>query len=176
MGMHSAATFRTIGTATTSQSLFVILNTTSAQTVLVRRLVMQMDATAANLSVMTVFRTCRVSTVTGGTAMSKIDWSSASASSAAVQVWGPTATMDGGTAMTIVASANSAIWQQYGMKMNTAVGQVLGIDNNVLSAICETYPIRLAKDEGLHVYLNGASTAANPVTNHYFVQCAWEEI
>jgi hypothetical protein len=172
--MHSAATFRTLGTAAVAQNLFVIYNTTSAQTVLVRRLVMQMDATAALTAVMPIIKTCRIASYSGGAAMTKIDWN-ATASSSAVQVVGATHTADGGTAATIVATAGPTLWQQYGMRLHTLVGQVQGIDNNVVTGIAETYPIRLGIGQGLLVHIVAAAAASNPATNHYFVQCAWEE-
>jgi len=173
MGMHSAATFRTLGTAAVAQNLFVIYNTTSAQTVLVRRLVMQMDATAVLTAVMPIIKTCRIASYSGGQALSKIDWG-ATTSSAAVQLVG-TNIADGGTATAITATPGATLWQQYGMRMHTLVGQVQGIDNNVVSGITENYPIRLGVGQGLLVHIVAAATTSNPATNHYFVQCAWEE-
>jgi hypothetical protein len=173
MGMHSAATFRTLGTAAVAQNLFVIYNTTSAQTVLVRRLVMQMDATAVLTAVMPIIKTCRIASYSGGQALSKIDWG-ATTSSAAVQLVG-TNIADGGAATAITATPGATLWQQYGMRMHTLVGQVQGIDNNVVSGITENYPIRLGVGQGLLVHIVAAATTSNPATNHYFVQCAWEE-
>jgi len=173
MGMHSAATFRTLGTAAVAQNLFVIYNTTSAQTVLVRRLVMQMDATAVLTAVMPIIKTCRIASYSGGQALSKIDWG-ATTSSAAVQLVG-TNTVDGGTATAITATPGDTLWQQYGMRCHTLVGQILGVDNNVLSAISETYPVMLGVGQGLLVHIVAAATGSNPATNHYFIECAWEE-
>jgi hypothetical protein len=175
MGMHSAATFRTIGSAATTQNLFVILNTSSAQTVLVRRLVAQADGTVANITVPSVVRTCRVSTLTGGTALSKIDWATASASSAAVQVWGAT-NVDGAAGSPITASANTTLWGSYPYKLMTAVGQTLSVEYNLLPTLSATYPVTLAVNEGLSVRVNAPSASAAAATNHYIVQCSWEEV
>jgi hypothetical protein len=61
------------------------------------------------------------------------------------------------------------------MRLHTAVGQVLGIDNNVLTSITEDIPVVLRQNEGLLVQVVAAATASNPNTNHWFVQCAWDE-
>jgi hypothetical protein len=175
MSMHSAAGFRTLGAAAVAQNLFAIFNTTGAVAVDVRRLVVQMDATAVLTAVMPIIKLCRCpwATATGGTVLTKVDWA-ATASNAAVTVRGGT-NADGGGATAITASVGTSMWQQYGMRLHTAVGQVLGVDNNVLSAISENYPVRLATAEGLLVHIVAAATASNPATNHYFVQVAWEE-
>jgi hypothetical protein len=172
MSMHSAASFRTLGAAAVAQNLFVIMNTHASKIVEVRRLVMQMDATVVLTAVMPIIRTCRIASYSGGTALSKIDWG-ATASDAAVQVVGGSSA--DGTNSAITATPTAALWQQYGMRMHTLVGQVQGIDNNVVSAISENYPIRLAQNQGLLVHIVAAAAASNPATNHYFIQCAWEE-
>jgi hypothetical protein len=173
MSMHSAATFRTLGAAATAQNLFVIRNTGATRVVNVRRLVVQMDATAVLTAVMPIIKCCRISAASGGTALTKVDWGG-TASHADIVVLGANAS-DGGTATAITATPSVTLWQQYGMRLHTAVGQVLGLDNNVLSAISENYPVRLGNGEGLLVHIVAAATASNPATNHYFVQCAWEE-
>jgi hypothetical protein len=173
MSMHSAASFRILGNAAVAQNLFVIMNTHASKIVEVRRLVMQMDATVVLTAVMPIIKTCRIASFTGGTALSKIDWG-AVASDGAVQVVGANAA-DGGAATAITATPGATLWQQYGMRMHTLVGQVLGVDNNVVSAISESYPIRLAQNQGLLVHILAAATTSNPATNHYFVECAWEE-
>jgi hypothetical protein len=173
MSMHSAASFRILGAAAVAQNLFVIYNTHASKIVEVRRLVMQMDATVVLTAVMPIVKTCRIASYSGGTALSKIDWG-AGASDAAIQVVGANAA-DGGAATAITATPGATLWQQYGMRMHTLVGQVLGVDNNVLSAISENYPVRLAQNQGLLVHIVAAATASNPATNHYFVECAWEE-
>jgi hypothetical protein len=173
MSMHSAASFRTLGNAATTQNFLTIRNGGSARLVDVRRVVMQMDATAVLTAVMPIVRTCRISTATGGTALTKVDWGG-TASHSDITVLGATAS-DGGTATAITATPGAIMWQQYGMRLHTAVGQVLGVDNNVLSAISDNYPVRLGNGEGLLVHIVAAAGGSNPATNHYFVQVAWEE-
>ncbi len=174
MSYHSAATFRTLGAAATAQNLFTIRNGDASLVVRVRRLVMQMDATAVLTAVMPLVKTCRISAASGGTALTKVPWDSSYTSDADVVCLGGTAS-DGGTATAITATAGATLWQQFGFRLHTAVGQVLGIDNNMLSIICENNPVVLRPGEGLLVHIVAAATSSNPNTNHYFVQTAWSE-
>jgi hypothetical protein len=173
MSMHSCATFRTLGNAATTQNFFVIRNTGANRIVEVRRLVMQMDATAVLTAVMPIIRTCRISAASGGTALTKVDWGTVASHSDVVVLGGNAS--DGGAATAITATAGATLWQQYGMRMHTLVGQVLGPDNNVITSISENFPVRLGNGEGLLVHIVAAAAASNPATNHYFLQCAWEE-
>jgi hypothetical protein len=173
MSMHSAASFRILGNAATAHNLFTIMNNGSNRNVDVRRLVMQMDATAVLTAVMPTVRCCRISSASGGTVLSKVDWG-ATASHGDIEIRGANAS-DGGAATAITATPGTTMWQQFGMRLHTAVGQVLGIDNNVLSAISENYPVRLTSGQGLLVHIVAAAGTSNPATNHYFVQAAWEE-
>jgi hypothetical protein len=172
MSMHSAATFRMVGAAATTQNFLTIVNGGANRIVEVRRLVFQMDATAVLTAVMPIVRTCRISTSSGGTVLTKVDWGT-TASHADITVRGGSSA--DGTNTAITATAGATMWQQYGMRMHSVVGQVLGIDNNVLSAISESYPVRLGNGEGLLVHIVAAAGTSNPNTNHYFVQVAWEE-
>jgi hypothetical protein len=174
MSYHSCASFRTLGAAATTQNFFTIMNGDASKVVRVRRMTMQMDATAALTAVMPLVKTCRISSASGGTALTKVDWDSNSASDADVVCRGATAS-DGGGATAITATPGTTLWQQYGMRLHTAVGQVLGSDNNMLSIICENTPVVLRPGEGLLVHIVAAATSSNPATNHYFVQCAWTE-
>jgi len=174
MSMHSAATFRTLGNAATTQNFLTIRNSGVARNVDVRRVVFQMDATAVLTTFMPIMRICRISVApTGGTALTKVDWGP-TASDASITVLGGTAT-DSGAATGITSTPGATMWQQYGMRMHTLVGQVLGADNNVLSIISADYPVRLGNGEGLLVHIVAAAGTSNPATNHYFVQIAWEE-
>jgi hypothetical protein len=171
--MHSATTFRILGAAATAQNFMTILNAGANRIVDVRRVVFQMDATAALTAVMPLIKLCRIAEHANGTALNKVDWG-ATPSHADIQVKGAN-DADGAAATAITASAGHTLWQQYGMRLHTAVGQVLGIDNNVLTAISESYPIRLTEGQGLLVHIVAAATASNPATNFYHVMMAWEE-
>lgn len=175
MSYHSAATFRTLGAATTAQNFFTLYNGHASKVVRVRRLLFQMDATSVLTAFMPIMKSCRVSAASAGTALAKVDWDSASASDALVVARGATAS-DGGTATAITATPTTqTLWQQFGMRLHTAVGQVLGPDNNMLPIIVETNPVILRPGEGLLVHIVAAATTSNPATNHYFVNCAWTE-
>jgi len=175
MSYHSTATFRTIGAVATAQNFFTLFNGHASKVVRVRRLVFQMDATAVLTTFMPIKKCCRVAAASGGTALNKVDWDSAAASDALVVARGANAS-DGGAATAITATPTTqTLWQQFGMRMHTVVGQVLGPDNNMLPVIVETNPVILRPGEGLLVHLVAAATTSNPVTNHYFVTCAWTE-
>jgi hypothetical protein len=176
MPTFSTATFRTIGAAATTQNVFSIFNSGSNRVVRVRRLVMQMDATAVLTAVMPIVKTSLIGTApTGGVVMAKNAWdTSLAASHADITIRGEVSA-DGGSRTALVGTPGNVLWQQYGMRLHTAVGQVLGIDNNVLSSITENFPVVLRSGQGLIVNIVAAAAASNPATNHYFVQCAWDE-
>jgi hypothetical protein len=175
MSVFSTTTFRTVGSAATPHSLFTIFNSGTNRVVRIRRLVMQMDATAVLTAVMPLTKTSRVTAApTGGTVLTKALWDSNVTSHADIVVRGANAS-DGGAATAITATPTAVLWQQYGMRMHTVVGQVLGIDNNVLSSISESTPVFLRQNEGLLVQVVAAAGTSNPNTNHWFVQCAWDE-
>jgi hypothetical protein len=174
MSIISTATFRTVGTAAAAHNLFAIYNT-STSVVRVRRMVMQMDATAVLTAVMPLIKTSRITAApTGGTILPKVLWDTTVSSDVGVTVRGATAS-DGGAATAITSTPGDTLWQQYGMRMHTVVGQVLGLDNNVVSSISESFPVILRQNEGLLVHIVAAAGTSNPNTNHWFVQCAWDE-
>lgn len=173
MAMFSAATFRILGAAATTQNFFTILNTGTDRVVRVKRMVFQMDATALLTAVMPIVSCSRITAASNGTVLGKVPWDNV-ATHATVVVRGANAS-DGGAASAITATPGVAMWRQFGFRMHTVVGQVLGIDNNVLTSITEETPVVLRQNEGLVVSIVAAATGSNPATNHYFVQCAWDE-
>jgi hypothetical protein len=177
-GIFSVATFRTLGTAATPHTLFSLENTAgSAVSVRVRRLLVQMDATAVLTTFMPLIKTSRVSGAlpSGGTTLAKSSFVTANASAANVVARGATAS-DGGVATAITATPGTVAWQQYGMRLHTAVGQVLAPDNNQLPALVETFTFSLVAGEALMVQIVAAAGTSNPATNYYFVACTWEEV
>ena len=177
-GYFSAATFRTIGNAATTQNLLTIENIDATKLVTIRRLVFQMDATAVLTAVMPIIRTQRVTggVPSGGTTLSKAQWDTVNGSNANTIVRGSTAT-DGGanSGPTATPDAAQLAWQQYGMRLHTAVGQVLGPDNNSLPALADTQNFILRQNQALVVGVVAAVGTSNPATNHYFVQIVWQE-
>lgn len=178
-GKFSVATFRTPGTATTTQNLFTLENTTgSAVVVNVRRLLVQMDATAVLTTFMPLIKTSRTTAIpTGGTQLNKGLFDTANSSAANVIARAGNAS-DGGAATVITATPGTVVWQQMAMRLHTAVGQVLAPDNNLLPGLVENngFEFKLKANEALLVQIVAAATTSNPATNMYFVECVWEEV
>jgi hypothetical protein len=176
MATFSAATFRNPGAAATTQNLFSIFNSGTNRVVRIRRLVMQMDATAVLTAVMPIVKTSRVTAAPGaGITLTKVPWDTAgTASHGDIVVKGETSS-DTSARTALTGTPGAVLWQQFGMRMHTVVGQVLGIDNNVLTSITESIPVVLRENEGLIVHVVAAAAASNPNTNSYFVQCVWDE-
>jgi len=175
MSTFSCATFRIPGNAATTHNLFSLFNSGTNRVVRIRRLVMQLDATAVLTAVMPIAKTSRITSApTGGATPAKVQWDTSLAASHADVVARGGASADG-TASAITATAGDILWQQYGMRMHSVVGQVLGLDNNVLSAITEGVPVVLRQNQGVLVQVVAAAGTSNPTTNHWFVQCAWDE-
>jgi hypothetical protein len=171
-----AAAFRTLGTAATPQNLFSIENGSGSPVlVAVKRLSVEMDATAVLTTVAPEFVCYRQTTLpTGGTSLTKVATDTALASNTSVVLRGGTAS-DGGaaTAITATASANRA-WHQFEMRQATAVGQLLMDDSYLIPGYSNDDPVILRASEALLVQVIGTA-ASNAATNHYVVKCAWEE-
>jgi hypothetical protein len=174
-GIFSAASFRTLGSAATPHNLFTIENIDATKLVYIRRMTVQLDATAALASVMPQVKVSRATAVpTGGTTLNKALFDTANSSNANTIVRGATAS-DGGAATAITATAGTSIWQQYCMRMHTVAGQVLAPDNNVLPLLVETENLILRQNEALLVQIVASAGASNPATNHWFCNIVWEE-
>ena len=174
-GIFSAASFRTLGAAATPQNLFTIENLDATKLVTIRRLTVQMDATAVLVSVMPQVKASRSTAVpTGGTGLAKAQFDTANASNANTIVRGGNAS-DGGVATAITATAGTIAWQQYCMRMHTVVGQVLAPDNNVLPLLIEVEDFILRQNQALLVQIVASAGASNPATNHWFCNVVWEE-
>ena len=174
-GIFSAASFRTLGAAATPQNLFTIENIDATKLIYIRRLTVQLDATAVLVSVMPQVKVSRATAVpTGGTVLAKAQFDTGNASNANSIVRGGNAS-DGGVATAITATAGTSIWQQYCMRMHTVVGQVLAQDNNVLPLLVETENLILRQNQALLVQVVASAGASNPATNHWFCNVVWEE-
>lgn len=174
-GYYSATTFRILGTAASPHNLFTIENTHATTLVKVRRLLVQLDATAVLASVMPQVKCGRATAVpSGGTALAKAQFDTNAASDGAVTVRGANAS-DGGGASAITSTMGDVMWQQYCMRMHTVVGQVLALDNSLIPLLCDDTPIILRQNQALLVSVIGAG-ASNPATNHWFVSVVWEEV
>ena len=174
-GIFSASSFRTLGTAATPQNLLTIENIDATKLITIRRLTVQIDATAVLVSVMPQVKASRATAVpTGGTVLAKAQFDTGNASNANSIVRGGTAS-DGGVATAITSTAGTTIWQQYTMRMHTVVGQVLGVDSNVLPGLVDTQNLILRQNQALLVQIVASAGASNPATNHWFCNIVWEE-
>lgn len=174
-GTFSAASFRTLGTAATTHNLLTIENIDATKLVTIRRITVQLDATAVLTAVMPQVKASRATAVpTGGTALNKAQFDTANASNANTIVRGATAS-DGGAASAITATAGTSIWQQYCMRMHTVVGQVLAPDNNVLPLLVESKNFILRQNQALLIQIVAAVGTSNPATNHWFCNVVWDE-
>jgi hypothetical protein len=173
MSMMSAATFRMDGNATVQQNLFALYNGGTNRIVRIRRIVLQVDPRGTLTFIMPLIKLCRISTVSSGQTLTKVAWE-ATASHADIVARGRN-TSDGGTQTNIVATLGETMWQQYASRAYSAVGQIIGDDQNIAPLTIESNPIVLRQNQGILVYAEAPSANSNPNTLHYFVQCAWDE-
>jgi hypothetical protein len=174
-GYFAAASFRTLGSAATPHNLFTIENIDATKLVTLRRLTVQLDATAVLVSVMPQVKLSRATAVpTGGTVIAKAQFDTGNASNANTIVRGATAS-DGGVATAITSTAGTSIWQQYCMRMHTVVGQVVAPENNVAPTLIEVDGIILRQNQALLVQIVASAGASNPATNHWVANVVWEE-
>ena len=173
-GTFSACSFRTIGSAASPQNLLTIENIDATVLVRPRAIILQMDALALLTAVMPLNRLSRATAVpTGGTVLSKAQFDTANASNANVIVRGGTAS-DGGALTAITAIAGTTIWQEYGMRMHTLVGQVLS-PVSYLPKVIDIKDLVLRQNQALLVQVVAAAGTSNPATNHYAVNIVWDE-
>lgn len=171
------STFRIVGRAATTQNLFTIFNAAgSTVLVAVRRLSIQMDATAALAAVAKTIKTSRITAApTNGTALTKVPFDSTLTSSASVDLRNDASADGTNSATTLTATAGNVGWSQFVMRMHTVVGQVLMDDEACIPSLCAEDPIYLRAGEGLLVQIVAAATTSNPATDHHIVNCMWEE-
>jgi len=171
----SVATFRILGNAATTHNLFTIENAVGSTTLIgIRELIVQLDATAVLVAVMPLVKVSRPAALpTGGTVLIKSKFDTNQSPNESVIPRGANAADDGG-ATAITATAADIMWQQYCMRLHTAAGQVLALDNHLIPKLADT-PIILRANQSLLVQVVAAVGTSNPATNYWFVQCAWEE-
>jgi hypothetical protein len=172
-GTFSAASFRILGTAATPHNLFTIENTDAAVVVTIRDIMVQLDATAVLTAVMPLVKVSRATAVpTGGTTLSKAQFDTANASDAQIVVRGANAS-DGGVASAITSTAGTTIWQEYQMRLHTAVGQVLSPPSRLPTLLSKSLVLR--QNEALLVQVVASAGTSNPATNHWSVCVTWDE-
>jgi hypothetical protein len=177
MSTYSTNTFRITGDAALTQNLFSIFTNASNEVIKIRQLIFQMDCTAVLTTVMPIVRVSRITTApTGGNILTKTRWNTRITNSNAGVVARGQSVSDGGTKTNIVSTPGDTIWQQYGTRTHTAVGQIVSPDNYILPLVTDGNPFILNKNQGLLVHIVAPTTGSNPTTNNYFVSCLWDEI
>lgn len=174
-GYFSAASFRTLGTAATPHNLFTIENIDATKLIYIRKITVELDATAVLVAVTPQIKLSRATAVpTGGTVIAKAQFDTANASNANSIIRGATAS-DGGVATAITATAGTTLWQEYNMRMHTVVGQVLPVESKVAPLIVDTQNLILRQNQALLVQVVASVGTSNPATNHWIVSVVWEE-
>lgn len=179
MPLFSTVTWRTPGNGGLLQSLFTLENTSGSSVVItVRRLLVVMDPTSLIVSVQCQVKTSRtVGMPSAGTVLNKEKFKTNSvASSSNVIARGATAS-DGGAATAITATAGTPFWQQFATRMHSAVEFILAPEQNLLPFLIADPampPFLIKANEAIVCQVINIS-GANPATNHWFVNCAWEE-
>lgn len=157
------------------QNLFVFENGVASRVnVYIRRLVLQNDAVAALTSVMPLVKTSRVNgAFNGGIILSKCPFDTTQTSDSAVKI---RASIAFGTP--IMAAEGQPIWEQYALRLHSAIQKVIGIDNSMLPALIaqDGKEFKLRPGESLLIQVRGATVASNPALgNNWWVQAMWEE-
>lgn len=174
-GLFAVGTFRQVGSAATPQNLFSIENIDSTKLVYVRQIVVQVDETVVLTSVTPYIRISRATGVpSGGTTLNKGQFDTNNASNSNTICRGTTAS-DGGANSGPTATAGDTLWEQFIMRVHTAVGQILTPDTVMMPAIALISNFILRQNQALLVQLLASAGASNPSTNHYMVSCQWEE-
>ncbi len=166
------STFRTVGLASANHNLFSIFNKTgSTKFIKLKRLTFQNDHTAVLITVSPIVHATRITAVpTGGTVVTKVAFDSTLTADTNVEMMQATAS-DGGAATTITATAGTRMWAGFKGRMHTAVGQILFPDETLIPFFCDVDPIILRAGQGILV----TAVQAALITDHYVVNCAWEE-
>lgn len=171
------SSFRTLGNAAASQNIFSIENQAGSTVIVgVRSLRIEMEATAALLTLMMQFKTSRPTALpSAGTTLGKFSVDTALTSNASVVCRGATAS-DGGAATAITATAGTIGWTSFGMRVATQVGLISSAEEDILpQLVAEAEGITLRAGEALLVQAINPTAASNAATNHYLVKCAFEE-
>ena len=170
------STYRTLGAAALTQNLLTIENQVgSGRLCAVRRISVQMDATAVLVAVaphVIVNRTTAMPS--GGTILPEMQFDTAQTNSAQILARGATAS-NGGAATAITATpAAGQSWSQYTMRIATSVGQIVMDDQSVIPLLAENTPIILREGQALVVQVVAAATTSNPATNNWLVNALYE--
>lgn len=156
------------------QNAFVFENAIgSGVNVNIRRLMIEQDSTVALTTVMPQVKVCRATNVSGGILVDKSNFDTLESSDPFVRIRTPLA-----EGSHITATAGDTIYQQYMMRMHTAVEQVISEAQSVLPRLVEDTgkEFKLRPGESLLVYIVGSAVTSNAaLSNNWQVNCMWEE-
>jgi hypothetical protein len=156
------------------QNAFVFENGIGSRVnVNIRRLMVEMDATAVLTTVMPQVKVCRATNVSGGIIVDKSKFDSLESSDQFVRIRTPLA-----EGSHITATAGDTIYQQYTNRMHTAIEQQQSISQSLLPRLVEDTgkEFKLRPGESLLVYIVGSAVTSNSaISNNWQVNCMWEE-
>ncbi len=173
----AVGTFRTPGRAGTVGQKIAAIHNATGSTVLVDVTSMNVSIvdTVAKLVLPPIVRAWRFTAVpTNGTALAKRGQDTAQTSNASVTLWGD-ASADGtgsATTLTITLPAAQFLSQAPASRALTLVGVEPDRDIYLLTTI---KPVVLQAGEGLAVHLDYPLATANPTTDMWMVDFAWDE-
>jgi hypothetical protein len=163
-----------LGKDALTQNAFVFENAIgSGVNVNIRRLMIEMDSTVALTTVMPQVKVCRATNISGGILVDKSKFDTLESSDPFVRIRTPLA-----EGSHITATAGDTIYQQYTMRMHTAVEQVVSEAENILPVLVADTgkEFKLRPGESLLVYIVGSAVTSNSaLSNNWQVNCAWEE-
>lgn len=163
-----------LGNDSTEQNLFTIQNCPSSYVnVNIRRLMMQNDNTAVLTAFMPIVKVSRATAISGGVTLDKTPFDTTQTSDRSVVF-----RAQADETARITATAGSTIWQQYSVRMHTAVEQQQGLDNSMLPRLVANTGAEfiLRPGESLLVKVVGAAGTSNAMSmNNWFVECVFEE-
>ncbi len=173
------ATFRTLGRAgTAGQKIFALHNATgSTKVVHINQMFVDVAHTAAIVvgTIPVIIRIHRFTAIpTNGTALTKVSKDTSLTANASITAWGD-ASADGtgsATTLTVTIPAGNLISQEFTPRIVTAAG----IEFFDRTEFLTDKDVVLRALEGVVVFLDYTTTAANPATAHWTVGCDWWEI
>lgn len=177
LGTYSAASWRIIGTATTSQVLMTIRNNAGSSDIAIRRLAVDVNYSAAAVDLVQAYFRFWLNTGTipiGGSAPTK--WaldSTYPASQAATEVLFAASADGVAAAITHATPASTPTREQGKANILTAVGSATNIFDYELNTF-EQHPLWVRSNEIAALILVGS--AVDIVSHHYTVKVVWEEV
>ena len=163
------------GNDSVSQNIFTIENGFASRVdVYVRRLIFQEDAIAAYTAVMPLVKSCRATSISGGTILEKGPFDTTQVSDPNV-----ICRAQDQDAARITATPGDTVWQEFPIRMHTGAEQQQGLDNyirTIIPALSNVQNFVLHPGESLLVRVVSPVVAANPYnSNYWFVECVLEE-